>query len=808
MTNTTSSSGGPVQRALAQAHPGHVALACASLGWRVIPLDRGSKRPVLRAWPERATTDPEQLQTWFADDGEFAGCLAGVATGRETGVWVLDVDVEHQDGANGLNTLRELEAQHGPLPRTFTVRTASGGQHRYFRYPPDREVVTKPRTVGPGLDTRGLGGQVVAPGTWLVTRGGAGAYEVVDATAPVDAPDWLLDRVRRTVGQIAGAGWSDEAAYDWDGRPRGEHRTLDTWLADAAELDDGEQEWYLFRFMASLRARSVPEAEMHRLGWDVVRRFRVYDSARPWTEAHVAEKVRSVLRYPAGTSSARPIRVPEEFTENGSAAARGSEVSTVTQPNAGVAGVVSTVVADVELPSVGGSRENPWRATDRANGIEVARFLDGRAFWTPENGWFVYDGRRWAPDAELVRVLLVGEYTDQLRREVTSGLTERDQGEVLMQRANRIESKGGLDAALDFAKAYVATAITRLDADPWLLNCPNGTLDLRTGELLGHDPRHLLTRITPTPYVPDAADDVWDRVRWEALEGDEDRLRLLARFAGYTLTGRTTEKRMLVISGPTNTAKSTITEPLYRALGAVHDGGYATTWDADVVQYDQKVNRAEKLNKARGARMVLVGELAKGSHMADNFVKQFTGGDTMDARGLYKDSYSYRPSAKLWMATNYVPRSADKALHERLLLLPFTHTPERKDPRLKAHLEDDVDAQQALLAWAARGCLWWQRERSLGATPWLEAARAEYALESDPVLSFVHDCLEQVEGYEASSLTDDVWLAYQVWGVENVRNPLKRKPFEAAMREHNYHRSRGPGSRGKAKWLGFRVVAR
>lgn len=805
----------PIQQVLNRPHPGHVALACASLGWRVLPLDRTSKQPVMHAWPERASVDPDEITAWFADGGRYAGRVPGIATGRGSGIWILDVDQHHKDGSNGFATLAALEREHGQLPPTFAVETASGGRHLYWRYPPEvwGEVVTKPRTLGAGLDTRGWGGQAVAPGVWLLRRDGTWAeYRVVDPTVPAEAPTWLLERVRRTVGELQ-RGWADADQWDWDGRPLTTSgtrpTTIDEWLAEAGDLADGEQEWFLFRFASSLRARNTSVEEMRRLGLEVIRRFKIYDPEDVWTAADVEQKIQSVLRYPAGSSGARPIVIVDAEPEEGTVT-EPTEIHTVggAGRDQDDANAVPRAV-DVELPSVGGSPENPWRATDRANGIEVARFLDGKAFWTPENGWFVFDGRRWAPDAELVRLLLVGEYTDALRRRVTSGEHGgRDEGEVLMARANRIESTGGLNGALDFAKAYVAVGITRLDADPWLLNCPNGTLDLRTGELTKHDPRHLITRITPTPYDPDAADETWDRVRHEALEGDQHRLRLLARFAGYTLTGRTTEKRMLVISGPTNTAKSTITEPLYRALGAVHDGGYATTWDADVVQLDAKVNRAEKLNKVRGARMVLVGELAKGSRMADNFVKQFTGGDTMDARGLYRDSYSYRPQAKLWMATNYVPGSADKALHERLLILPFLHTPTRKDPRVKAHLEDSADAQRAMLAWAVRGCLWWQKETSLGDTPWLDEAKAEYALESDPVLGFVHDRLEQVVGYEDSSLTDDVWLAYQMWSAEYVRNPLKRRPFEAAMKEHGYKRSRGTGGTGKWKWLGFHVVAR
>jgi putative DNA primase/helicase len=773
-----------VNELLNRPHPGHVALACASLGWRVIPLSRNSKKPVLRAWPERATTDPDEILDWWSDSGQYAGCVTGVATGRESGIFVLDVDQHERAGApNGFASLAALEAEHGKLPRTFAVRTPSGGLHLYFRYPGDREVITKPNTCGPGLDTRGLGGQAVAPGTWL----GAGEYRVVSDGVVADAPGWLLDLVERRVnewGQADGEG-------DWSGEPP---RDAAEWIAGADAVGDTEQEWYLFRFMSSLRARAVPVEEMRRLGRELVARFVVYDDDRPWRDAHVEEKITSVTRYPAGRSDGpRPVIIPA-YPE-------------VSVSDAELPPVVTAL--DVSDPVIGTGPDNPHRNTDRANGIEVARFLDGRVLWTPENGWFIFNGKRWAPDVELVRTLLVGEFTDQLRRRATSGDARAEEAEVLMARANRLESASGLNAALSFTEPELAVSVTRLDADPWLLNCPNGTLDLRTGVLGGHDPKQYLSRITPTPYEPDATDDVWTRTLWEALEGDEDRLRVAARFAGYTLTGRTTEKKMLVISGPTNTGKSTITEPFYHVLGPVHDGGYATTWDADVVQADSNVNRAEKLNKARGARLVLVAELEKGSRMADSFVKQFTGGDTMDARGLYKDSYSYRPDGKLWMSTNYVPQSPDRALQERLLLLPFTHVPPQKDPKVKAHLEDSSGAQRAILAWAVRGCLSWRTGGDLGAMPWLNDARSEYALESDPLLQFIWEQLEQVEDQEDASHVDAVWQHYSLsWGPENQQRPLKRRAFEAALKERGLTKGRGSTGGGFMRWAGYRLRAR
>lgn len=761
---------------------GQVALACVAVGWRVLPLDRRSKKPVMRAWPERATTDPDVVHEWWtAAGGAFTGCLAGVATGRGSNAWVLDVDVHGRgdDAVSGFDTLRELEARYEPLPETFTVRTPSGGEHRYFTYPADVEVITKPNALGPGLDTRGHGGQAVAPGTWLA----GGEYRVRRDGLIATPPDWLVTLVTRRVGSAAD--WSDHAG---DGAAP---TSVDDWLAEAAALGDGDQEWFLFRFMSSLRARAVAPEEMHRLGWEAARRFTVFDERDPWTHANVAEKVTSACRYPPGSSATRSVVLleNEENVVNG-------EPPTIE----------GTHATDRALPSTGTGADNPHRNTDRANGIEVARFLDGRALWTPEAGWHIYDGRRWASDGERVHTLLIGEFTDQLRRDATSGARESREAEVFMERANRIESASGLRGALAFAEPLLAHPITRFDVDPWLLNCPNGTLDLRTGDLRSHDPRDLLTRICPTPYDPDARDETWERVIREALDGDVDRMRVLARFAGYTLTGRTTEKRMLVISGPTNTGKSTMTNPLYRALGDVVDGGYATTWDAEVVQADSRVNRGEKLAKVRGARMVLVGELEKGSRMADGFVKQFTGGDTMDAKALYKGSYSYQPTAKLWMATNYVPQSPDKALQERLLLLPFRHEPATKDPTVKAHLDDDLGARRAILAWAVQAALAWHTQRTFGDTPWLDAEKEDFALASDPVMQFIRDELRPVETYEESAHVDDVWQRYNsLWAVDNVKNPLKRRTFDRALEEHGLTRRRGTGNKGPMRWRGFRV---
>src|SRR5581483_5053832 len=147
-------------RYLARPNAYQVAQACAALGWRVLPVavsPDGGKRPALKNWPTLATADVGVLDEWEAD-GRFARCVAGVAIGAGSDLWVLDVD---RHGADGFGALAALEAEHGRLSATFTVRTPSGGRHVYWRWPDGGdEKIVKNSQSGDGLDVRGWHGQV------------------------------------------------------------------------------------------------------------------------------------------------------------------------------------------------------------------------------------------------------------------------------------------------------------------------------------------------------------------------------------------------------------------------------------------------------------------------------------------------------------------------------------------------------------------------------------------------------------------------------------------------------------------------
>lgn len=168
-------------------------LDLAARGWALFPVVPGGKRPAIARWQDRATTDPDRLARFFATHPDHN---AGIACGP-SGLLVVDCDTSKDPGPrrDGWAVLAELAAGRGGLPDTWTVTTPSGGRHLYFRAPtpgPGRQPLGNTgRTLGELLDTRGAGGQVLAPGSRLPN----GGYELLDDTDPAELPGWLAWRL-------------------------------------------------------------------------------------------------------------------------------------------------------------------------------------------------------------------------------------------------------------------------------------------------------------------------------------------------------------------------------------------------------------------------------------------------------------------------------------------------------------------------------------------------------------------------------------------------------------------------------------
>lgn len=169
------------------------ALALAGLGWRLIPIPLGEKRPTLTRWVEQATDEESVIMGWWMMDELNAGLVLGP---QPSGQNLIALDIDDREGYSGSEQLATLEEQFEPLPETVVSITGSGGRHILLALP---EGMHSPTTVGlcdgPGIDTRGAGGQIVLPPS---IHPNGRAYEWEDGCSPWDievaaAPEWVLE---------------------------------------------------------------------------------------------------------------------------------------------------------------------------------------------------------------------------------------------------------------------------------------------------------------------------------------------------------------------------------------------------------------------------------------------------------------------------------------------------------------------------------------------------------------------------------------------------------------------------------------
>lgn len=773
------------------------AQAYAAQGLVVLPLWPGKKVPhASKRHPERSllgegfkldtvgSKDPGQLIDWWAQEPN-AGI--GIVCGRRSRLLLIDIDTKNS-GEWAWESWKAERADEGlVLPISPVVKTPSGGFHLWFLLPEGVDCRLWDDWL-PGVDVLGTGHWVAAPPT-LVSEHGR-AYEfLTSGTIPV-VPEWFLTQVTKpTRRRTANSSDATIMEHEFDGE------RFD-WgpVFEGVPIRPGAQNTLLHRAACSCRARRQTDDMALSNLRQVIDCF-VNDPDRdPWTDQHAVEMWERVKEeFPAGVGQPLPYRPPQLTLIQGGADEDGRGGEPVDPEEGG-----------------GGTDDDdagPNRNTDRMNAREFQHHFRDEAVWTPEAGWLVWNGMRWATD-ELQRIKELMERLAERMLMRRTTVVDDEERRTLYARAMRLESSKGLSSTLAYAESMMARNVTDFDKDPWLLNCLNGTVDLRTGVLRPHEPTDLLTRMCPTEYDPEAVDPVWDEFIRVVLP--EPQRLVLQRFMGSCLTGVVRDKAFLVPTGPKHTGKSTATEPLLRVLGDVDEGGYATTWDERVVQRGTSVNRDEKANKARAARLVVVGELTRGARFEDSFVKRITGGDTLDARPLYRRSFSFRPQFKLVMHSNSVPKSSDPALHDRLKMLPFANVFENRTDDVKNHLEQSPEAQRAILAWAVQGCVAWQ-QHGLGEMPWLEEMMWQYTLDSDPVVAWIDECLEQGGEFQDWITADGAWLGYESWMYSQGGKPMKRRTFERALEERGYKRVRRMNPELKTrevKWEGLRLVAK
>jgi putative DNA primase/helicase len=411
----------------------------------------------------------------------------------------------------------------------------------------------------------------------------------------------------------------------------------------------------------------------------------------------------------------------------------------------------------------------------------------------PWRKWMVRTGTRWERDeAGQVHKLAKGRVRGIYRE--ASDAEDEDRRKALAKHAANSESETRIRAMIELAKSEVPISPDKLDADPWLLNVRNGTIDLRTGELREHRREDLITKLAPIDYDPDAKAPTWEAFLERVLPGQELRA-FVQRAIGYSATGDTSEQCMFIHHGPGANGKSTFQETVAAALG-----DYAMRTPTETLLVKRSGGVPNDVARLKGARFVTASETEEGRRLAESLVKDLTGQDTISARFMWAEWFDFKPTHALHLSTNHKPeiRGTDAAIWRRIRLIPWAVTipPGEQDRRLAEKLRGELPG---VLAWVVRGCLAWQRE-GLQAPEEVRQATKAYRAEMDVLAAFLADCCVRDEDEDA--FAGELWGAWKRWCEETGEQAGTQKRFGGRLAERGFLNHRDSRT-GRKVWAGL-----
>jgi putative DNA primase/helicase len=412
--------------------------------------------------------------------------------------------------------------------------------------------------------------------------------------------------------------------------------------------------------------------------------------------------------------------------------------------------------------------------------------------------WYIFEGRYWKKDES-------SEITQYAIRAVRSMFEEASQIEnedarrEMVKHALRSESNGRLKAMLDIAEGLPCIPVdpSELDSDPWKLNCNNGVVDLKTGQLLPHDRKDFMTKLCPVNYQPNAKAPIWMNFLNSITDGNEEVIKYLQKAIGVCLTGDTSEQSLFILYGLGSNGKSTFINTIADMLG-----DYARHTPTETIMAKKNDTASNDLARLQGTRLVTAIETEEGKRMAESLVKAMTGGDKMTARFLYGEYFQFKPQFKLFLACNHRPvvRDTTNSIWRRIRLVPFniTISDDKKDKHLSEKLKYEMEG---ILAWAVQGCLLWQKEGLIPPKA-ISNATEDYRENMDTFSQFIDECCEVKAGGRVGN--KELRYVYEQWCRDNGDYAISQRAFSTKMQEKGFAVKR-TGTGGRREWHGIQV---
>ena len=699
---------------------GRAALEYAANGYKVFPLVPHGKTPATKNGFYAATTDQQQIETWWTSNPDYN---IGLLTGE--GVVVIDLDVNHGKSSNdGIAFLRDYQEQHGAFPETAICATPRGGQH--FYYAVEKEYASKVNLY-PGVDVCGTNHYIVLPPS--VTENGAYQWVTHPITEGIaEADNKVIEFISKEPDRRKGSSGKYSRGIVHEG---GRHNFLISQLGKICLQGLSEEKIRAKIHLINQQRCDPPMTEQE-------------------LEDEIFEAIPSFLANNADWNDKRPDKWR---------------------------------IVDL-LRGLDAYQNNKYRALNDISFSRLFAdcFKDYILFNTTSNNWMYYNGVKWVDDAYQMRVEWIAkEFVDALHILCTE-IEDEERKEEVGRKIKRFDNRRFRLMMIDDAKSEYAVEASDFDTAENLFNCRNCVIDLSSGTIIDHSPDLLLSKVANVTYDPAAASPDFDRFIQDIMMGDNQKIRYLQTLFGYAMYGNSWRDEAYMLYGSsTRNGKSTLLDTIRYLFG---DYAKSAQPETIAMRFKNSSSPSEDIARLAGCRLLQMSEPPKDMPLDVAQLKLWTGGEVQTARYMYKSLFQFKPVFKLFINTNYLPVVTDETLFSsnRIKVITFDRylRPEEQDPTLRDRLKSDENLS-GILNWIIKGANRVRLDKDAFSIPASVAEATEaYRLNADKTQCFINEKLE--EDSEAVEKASTLYAEYEVWCKDHGYHTDHKAAFFQALR--------------------------
>jgi putative DNA primase/helicase len=387
------------------------------------------------------------------------------------------------------------------------------------------------------------------------------------------------------------------------------------------------------------------------------------------------------------------------------------------------------------------------------------------------DSWAYWNGENWEKKASLRAQELAKDLSDTFRAKVKEYRTSTAQRnpellKAMTRHSQKMRESKSISAMVRLASSRAVVSAEAFDANPMILNCKNGIVDLRTGALSQHEAGAFCTNIAGAEY--DASKDCpkWKQFIEKVLPGEG--AEYLQMCVGMAAVGKVYEEAMIFMIGNGSNGKSTIANILSAVFGS-----YALTLQPDIITATKDGKTPPDFAEVRGKRIVFLSETEEGDRLSTKALKRLSSNETIAARRLYSMPETFSPTHTVFYSTNHTPRigSGDYGTWRRIKNLPFEYRFTESEKRTNFAEEVLAEESTGIFGWVCEGARKFIENGCKLTTPsFVLAATEEYKANEDIIGQFVTErCVldEDSRGHVTRVGAQDLFTCYKEYCKEN-----------------------------------------